>query len=456
MDTIVAIATAMGEGGIGIVRLSGPHAIAATDKIFRHIKGKKLHKLDSHKIYYGKIVNSENRIIDEVLVSLMRAPLTYTKEDVVEINCHGGIQPLKQILQLLLEQPQIRLAEAGEFTKRAFINGRIDLAQAESVIDIIRSKTDSALRVSMGQLQGLLSSKVDQLYNDILELQAEISLNVDYPEYDEYESSKKNVQEKLKLVSEKIKVLLHNSKLGRIVREGIKTAIVGRPNVGKSSLLNALLGEDRAIVTDVPGTTRDTVEESLNLGGIPLHVVDTAGIRDASNIVEQIGIERSRKALNSADLVLLVLDVSSKLTEEDIKLLNNVPSDRSVLILNKSDLQIAISDEEIKKYRIPYVKLSALKGDGLRELENLINEMFMTGKIENNNTALVSNIRHIDLLKKATDDIEQALSALEDNMPIDLVNIDIDNARQNIGSITGKTVHEELLDFIFAEFCVGK
>ncbi|QOR34109.1 tRNA uridine-5-carboxymethylaminomethyl(34) synthesis GTPase MnmE [Clostridium sp. 'deep sea'] len=456
MDTIVAIATAMGEGGIGIIRLSGPEAVYVTDKIFVHVKGKKLINLDSHKIYYGNIIDKENRIIDEVLVSLMRAPLTYTKEDVVEINCHGGIQPLNQILQLLLAQPNIRLAEAGEFTKRAFLNGRIDLAQAESVIDIIRSKTDSALRVSMGQLQGILSKKVNELYDNLLELQAEISLNIDYPEYDEYESSKSNVQEKLKNISKKIDLLLHNSKLGRIVREGIKTAIVGRPNVGKSSLLNALLGEDRAIVTDIPGTTRDTVEESLNLGGIPLHVVDTAGIRDSNNIVEKIGIERSRKALISADLVLLVIDVSHNLTVEDLELLNNVPNDRTILILNKNDLQKVITEEEIKKYKLPIVELSALKGVGIKGLEELVKKMFMTGKIESNNTALVSNVRHIDLLKKACQDIEQALTALHDNMPIDLVNIDIQNARENIGSITGKTVHEELLDFIFAEFCVGK
>jgi tRNA modification GTPase len=457
METIAAVSTALGESGIGIIRISGDLAIDVVDKIFTHIKGKSLHDLDSHKIYYGKIKNSEGSILDEVLVSLMRGPNTYTREDVVEINCHGGRQAIMNVLEAVLSDHQrVRIAEPGEFTKRAFLNGRIDLAQAESVIDIIRSQTDSSLRMSLGQLQGRLSQEINRINEELLNLQAEIAVDVDYPEYEDEDKTQSIVKDTLNTVYNEIDKLLSSAKTGRIIKEGIRTVIVGRPNVGKSSLLNMLLGEERAIVTEIPGTTRDTVEESLNLGGIPLNIIDTAGIRDdTEDPVEKIGVERSRKALSSADLVLLVLDSSQKLSDEDKKLIELVPKDRTIVVLNKTDLNVTI-DEKTYNFDMPVVWISALYHQGVDELSSIVKERFLSGDFDVVNDVIVNNVRHISLLREVKDLIKQALNTIEAGFPTDLINIDIENCRQKLGQITGKSVEEDLLDHIFNNFCLGK
>ncbi len=456
MDTIVAVATALGESGIGIIRVSGKNAIAVVDEIFEHKKGKNLKNLSSHRIYYGKIVDNDKDVVDEVLVSLMKAPHTYTREDVIEINCHGGRQAIMNILELILaDSENVRIAEPGEFTKRAFLNGRIDLAQAESVIDIIRSQTDTSLRMSMGQLEGRLSKKIAEISEILIAVQAEIAVDVDYPEYEDEEKTSNSAFNILMEVRKDIKRLLNTSKTGRIIKEGIKTVIVGRPNVGKSSLLNMLLGEERAIVTEIPGTTRDTVEEQLNLGGIPLHIVDTAGIRDADDPIERIGVERSKKALKAADLVLLVLDASENLSKEDNQLLEIIPKERSIVILNKTDLNPKISEENINQ-QFPVVWVSALKGEGLEALENVVKERYASGDFDVVNDIIVSNVRHITLLKEAIELIDQAIDTIKSNMPIDLICIDIEQCRQKLGKIVGKTIEEDLLDHIFNNFCLGK
>ncbi len=457
MDTIAAVSTALGESGIGIIRVSGEDAIDVVDKLFLHIKGQSLHDLESHKIYYGKFKNAQGIIIDEVLVSLMRAPNTYTREDVVEINCHGGRQAIMNVLEAVLTDHQrVRLAEAGEFTKRAFLNGRIDLAQAESVIDIIRSQTDSSLRMSLGQLEGRLSKQLDIINQQLLDVQAEIAVDVDYPEYEDEEKTISTARETLSSVSLEIEELLSSAKTGRIIKEGIKTVIVGRPNVGKSSLLNMLLGEDRAIVTEIPGTTRDTVEEHLNLAGIPLNIIDTAGIRNnAIDPVEKIGVERSKKALSSADLVLLVLDSSQGLSDEDRNLLDLAPEDRTIIVLNKTDLEVKI-DETTLDYDLPIIWISALYNKGIENLEEIVKQRFLSGDFDVVNDVIVSNIRHISLLREAKDILNQAVETLNKGYPTDLINIDIESCRQKIGQITGKSVEEDLINHIFSNFCLGK
>ncbi len=456
MDTIAAVATALGESGIGIIRLSGDKAIEVVSKIFRHKKGKNLKELKSHKMYYGNIIDENLKLVDEVLVSIMKKPHTYTREDVVEINCHGGRQAIMNILELILKDSEnVRIAEPGEFTKRAFLNGRIDLAQAESVIDIIRSQTDSSLRMSMGQLEGRLSHKIEAINEKLLDIQAEIAVDVDYPEYEDEQKTSINSENALIDVKKEINDLLKSAKTGRIIKEGIKTVIVGRPNVGKSSLLNMLLGEERAIVTEIPGTTRDTVEEQLNLGGIPLHIIDTAGIREADDPIEKIGVERSKKALSSADLILLVLDSSQELNEDDTALLNSIPKDRSIAVLNKTDLNPKININEMET-SIPVVLVSALKSEGVDKLEEVVKERFVSGDFDVVNDVIVSNVRHITLLREANNLLDQALETIGMSLPIDLINIDIENCRQKLGQIVGKSVEEDLLNHIFNNFCLGK
>src|SRR6056297_1588727 len=457
METIAAVSTALGESGIGIIRISGDEAIDVVDKLFMHIKEKSLHELDSHKIYYGKIKNHEGNVIDEVLVSLMRGPNTYTREDVAEINCHGGRQAIMNVLEAVLADHQrVRLAEAGEFTKRAFLNGRIDLAQAESVIDIIRSQTDSSLRMSLGQLQGRLSKEINKINGQLLNLQAKIAVDVDYPEYEDKNKTLSSVNKTLNLVYNEVEELLSSAKTGRIIKEGIKTVIVGRPNVGKSSLLNMLLGEERAIVTEIPGTTRDTVEESLNLAGIPLNIIDTAGIReDTEDPVEKIGVERSKKALSSADLVLLVLDSSQELSIEDNNLIELVPKERSIVVLNKTDLDAKI-DEKTYNFDMPVVWISALYHKGIEELASIVKDRFLSGEFDVVNDVIVSNVRHISLLREVKDILKQALETVNVGFPADIINIDIESCRQKLGQITGNSVEEDLIDHIFKNFCLGK
>lgn len=460
MDTIAAIATPLGEGGIGIIRISGPQAIEAADHIFVHRRGKKLAKMPSHRIYYGHIVYSDGRVIDEVLVSLMRAPRTYTREDVIEINCHGGLQSLQQILQQVLAQDGVRMAEPGEFTKMAFLNGRIDLVQAEAVIDVIRAGTERALQVSVDQLRGGLSQIITDIRNILLNARAEIEVSIDYPEYDQPDVTRDVLKNKLNQALHIVQKLLDESQTGRILREGIKTVIAGKPNVGKSSLLNVLLGVERAIVTDIPGTTRDTVEEMLDLGGIPLHVIDTAGIHHSEDPVEKIGIERSRQALAIADLVLLVIDVSRGLSEEDKQLYQLTKSNHTLVILNKIDLPEQLTDLDVQQQLgvkpENMIAISTLKKEGLDQLTKRVHQLFMQGQVKGDHTVMVSRMRHIQLLKEAKEALNQAIVAINHQIPVDMVAIDIEKAWQALGLIIGKSVEEDLIDHIFAEFCLGK
>lgn len=458
-DTIAAIATPLGEGGIGIVRISGPRAIAVADEVFESVRGISLQLSPSHRIYYGWIKSPQDgRIIDEVLVTVMRAPRTFTREDVVEINCHGGIKPLEQVLQLVCNFDGVRLADPGEFTKRAFLNGRIDLAQAEAVIDVIRSKTDRALEVSLNNLQGRLSRKIEELRGELLAIRGKIEVSIDYPEYDEPESTREELRAGIEAVKAQLERLIASSRSGRILRDGLKTVIVGKPNVGKSSLLNALLGVDRAIVTDVPGTTRDTVEELCSLGNIPLNIIDTAGIREAADIVEKIGIERTQKAINEADLVLFVVDSSRNIDNEDRQIASSVKDKQVVVVLNKRDLPQAISPETVKsELGIELVvSVSATEGQGLDELEKLIRDLFMSGQVMRGEEAVVTNMRHVGLLRKSNAALEQALSSLAAGFPVDMIAIDVGSAWESLGLIIGQAVDEDLVDHIFAQFCLGK
>ena len=456
MDTIAAIATAMGEGGIGIVKVSGPRAFEAVNKIFRAKNKKQINQLPSHHLCYGKIVDAQDDIVDEVLIGVMKAPNTYTREDIVEINCHGGNQPLRRILELVIAHDGVRLADPGEFTQRAFLNGRIDLVQAESVIDIIKAQTNNALRVSMSQLQGRLSAKINHIIDQIIHIQAGIAVNVDYPEYEDEAQSQILLNQALQHVSESIADLLASSKTGRIMREGLNTVIIGRPNVGKSSLMNYLLGEERAIVTAIPGTTRDTVEEMLNLDGIPLRIIDTAGIRESDDPVERIGVERSRQAFSNADLVLLVLDSAEALSPEDRELIRLLPVERAIIIVNKIDLPARVTENELRDYGFPICHLSATEALGKSELAEIVKDLFLGGQLDSSNHVLVSNVRHIDLLQQAQDHLENAIQALIAGIPIDLVNIDVENTTICLGNIVGRAVEEDLLTHVFSQFCVGK
>ncbi|MEC0318873.1 tRNA uridine-5-carboxymethylaminomethyl(34) synthesis GTPase MnmE [Bacillus subtilis] len=459
MDTIAAISTPMGEGAIAIVRLSGPEAIQIADKIYKGPKGKTLSSVESHTIHYGHIVDRpSDRVVEEVMVSVLKAPRTFTREDVIEINCHGGIVTVNQVLQLALREGA-RLAEPGEFTKRAFLNGRIDLSQAEAVMDLIRAKTDRALNVAMNQMEGRLSALVRRLRSEILETLAHVEVNIDYPEYDDVEEMTHQILvEKATAVKKEIEALLRTSEQGKILREGLSTVIIGRPNVGKSSLLNSLVHEAKAIVTDIPGTTRDVIEEYVNVRGVPLRLVDTAGIRETEDIVERIGVERSRQVLKEADLILLVLNYSEELSEEDVKLFEAVEGMDVIVILNKTDLEAKIDTERVRELANgrPVVTTSLLKEEGINDLEEAIQSLFYTGAIESGDLTYVSNTRHISILQQAKRAIEDALSGIEQDVPIDMVQIDLTRCWELLGEIIGDSVHESLIDQLFSQFCLGK
>ncbi|MBQ9999679.1 tRNA uridine-5-carboxymethylaminomethyl(34) synthesis GTPase MnmE [Bacillus sp. PS68] len=459
MDTIAAISTPMGEGAIAIVRLSGPEAIQIADKIYKGPKGKTLSSVESHTIHYGHIVDRpSDRVVDEVMVSVLKAPRTFTREDVIEINCHGGIVTVNQVLQLALREGA-RLAEPGEFTKRAFLNGRIDLSQAEAVMDLIRAKTDRAMNVAMNQMEGRLSALVRRLRSEILETLAHVEVNIDYPEYDDVEEMTHQILvEKATAVKKEIEALLRTSEQGKILREGLSTVIIGRPNVGKSSLLNSLVHEAKAIVTDIPGTTRDVIEEYVNVRGVPLRLVDTAGIRETEDIVERIGVERSRQVLKEADLILLVLNYSEELSEEDVKLFEAVEGMDVIVILNKTDLEAKIDTERVRELANgrPVVTTSLLKEEGINDLEEAIQSLFYTGAIESGDLTYVSNTRHISILQQAKRAIEDALSGIEQDVPIDMVQIDLTRCWELLGEIIGDSVHESLIDQLFSQFCLGK
>ncbi|CAI6324086.1 tRNA uridine-5-carboxymethylaminomethyl(34) synthesis GTPase MnmE [Bacillus subtilis] len=459
MDTIAAISTPMGEGAIAIVRLSGPEAIQIADRIYKGPKGKTLSSVESHTIHYGHIVDRpSDRVVEEVMVSVLKAPRTFTREDVIEINCHGGIVTVNQVLQLALREGA-RLAEPGEFTKRAFLNGRIDLSQAEAVMDLIRAKTDRAMNVAMNQMEGRLSALVRRLRSEILETLAHVEVNIDYPEYDDVEEMTHQILvEKATAVKKEIETLLRTSEQGKILREGLSTVIIGRPNVGKSSLLNSLVHEAKAIVTDIPGTTRDVIEEYVNVRGVPLRLVDTAGIRETEDIVERIGVERSRQVLKEADLILLVLNYSEELSEEDVKLFEAVEGMDVIVILNKTDLEPKIDTERVRELANgrPVVTTSLLKEEGINDLEEAIQSLFYTGAIESGDLTYVSNTRHISILQQAKRAIEDALSGIEQDVPIDMVQIDLTRCWELLGEIIGDSVHESLIDQLFSQFCLGK
>jgi tRNA modification GTPase len=455
-DTIAAISTPLGEGGIAVIRVSGDEALSLTERVFH--SRTKLTEAPTHTVHYGTVRDPKSgEKLEEALVTVMRAPRSFTRENVVEIGCHGGIVAVKRVLDVLLEQG-IRLAEPGEFTKRAFLNGRIDLTQAEAVIDLIRAKSDRAFKVAMKQVDGKLSKRIRELRQRLVELMAHIEVNIDYPEHDVAEMTSSMIADVCTNVVREIEELLRNAEQGKILREGISTAIVGKPNVGKSSLLNALARENRAIVTDIPGTTRDVIEEYVNVGGIPLRLLDTAGIRETSDVVEQIGVERSRTALADADLILLVLNRSEPLSDEERELLEQVRNRQAIVILNKIDLPPRLDEEAIAglvpEERI--VKLSLLEEWGLPELEKAIVSLFFQGGLESNELTYVSNARHIHLLKKAKQSLQDALAANEQQVPIDMIQIDLRAAWEQLGEIIGDSVAESLIDQIFSQFCLGK
>lgn len=455
-DTIAAIATPMGESGIAVIRISGPEAVTIAESIFRSKTA--LTKAESHTVHYGHVWNrATNERIEEALTTVMRAPRSYTAEDVVEISCHGGIVSVKKVLDLVLESGT-RLAEPGEFTKRAFLNGRLDLTQAEAVIDLIRSKSDRAFAVALKQVEGALSKKVKQLRYTLVETMAHIEVNIDYPEHDVEEMTSAFIHDRCQSVQDAIDELLRTADQGKLLREGIETAIVGKPNVGKSSLLNALTQENRAIVTDIPGTTRDVIEEYVTIGGIPLKLLDTAGIRETSDIVEQMGVERSRSAIASADLVLYVLNGNEPITDDEIHLMESVDPSRTIIIVNKMDLPLVLDMSILqKRYKDKQiVHLSARDGQGLLLLERVIKGMFFSGSIDSGDMTYVSNARHIHLLKKARASLQDALVAVENGVPIDMIQIDVRNAWEQLGEVIGDAVSDSLIDQIFSQFCLGK
>ena len=457
-DTIAAISTAPGEGAIGIVRISGDLAISIASSIYQ-CGTKQLEEQKTHTIHYGHIVDPKSgEIYDEVMVSVLRAPKTFTREDIVEINCHGGIVAINRVLQLVLRMGA-SLAEPGEFTKRAFLNGRIDLSQAEAVMDLIRAKTDKSMQLAMRQLDGQLSHLIQNLRQEILNTLAQVEVNIDYPEYDDVEEmTLQLLREKTQQVLQGIRALLNTASQGKILRDGLKTAIVGRPNVGKSSLLNVLLREEKAIVTDIAGTTRDTIEEYVNVRGVPLQLIDTAGIRETDDVVEKIGVERSRKALKEADFVLLLLNQSETLQEEDIRLLETTKGMKRIILFNKTDLPSKLSTEDIAPYanEEEIVTTSMLNKEGIDQLEEKIAGYFFQGQMNERDATYLSNTRHIALLEKAEQALVEVQNGIEMEMPVDLIQIDFTRAWDLLGEITGDSVQDELLTQLFSQFCLGK
>ncbi|TLV93953.1 tRNA uridine-5-carboxymethylaminomethyl(34) synthesis GTPase MnmE [Staphylococcus aureus] len=457
LDTITSISTPMGEGAIGIVRLSGPQAVEIADKLY---KGKHLlNDVPSHTINYGHIIDPESKeVVEEVMVSVLRAPKTFTREDIIEINCHGGILTINRVLELTMTYGA-RMAEPGEFTKRAFLNGRIDLSQAEAVMDFIRSKTDRASKVAMNQIEGRLSDLIKKQRQSILEILAQVEVNIDYPEYDDVEDATTEfLLEQSKKIKQEINHLLDTGAQGKIMREGLSTVIVGKPNVGKSSMLNNLIQDNKAIVTEVAGTTRDVLEEYVNVRGVPLRLVDTAGIRETEDIVEKIGVERSRKALSQADLILFVLNNNEALTQEDYTLYEVVKNEDVIVIVNKMDLEQNIDINEVKDMigDTPLIQTSMLKQEGIDELEIQIRDLFFGGEVQNQDMTYVSNSRHISLLKQARQTIQDAIDAAESGVPMDMVQIDLTRTWEILGEIIGETASDELIDQLFSQFCLGK
>ena len=456
-DTIAAISTPIGIGGIGIIRVSGKEAISIVDKIFRAANKKSLYEVNSHTITYGHIVSQSGKVLDEVLIMLMKGPKTFTREDVIEINCHGGPIPLNAVLMETINAGA-RLAESGEFTKRAFLNGRIDLAQVEAIMDIIESKTELSLSQAVGQLEGNLSKKIKEYQDILMQIIARIEVSIDYPEYDEDEPITNDFELELRALLNELNELFKTADTGKMIREGVKTAIVGRPNVGKSSLLNALLEENKAIVTDIPGTTRDVVEAYLNIDGIPFQLLDTAGIRETEDVVEQIGVERSKHSIEEADLVLMLIDAHEGLLEKDKEILQGVHGKHVIYVLNKTDLGSNISTEIVKEYfsNGKLVHISAKEQEGLKELKDAMKEIVMRGNATVNNRATISNQRQKQALINAIKSLNKVIEAIEMGLPEDCLAIDLHDAFGHLGMIVGESLKEEIINQLFSRFCLGK
>ena len=446
-DTIVAISTSVGEGAISIIRLSGHDALNIASKVFT----KDLTKVDSHTIHYG-FITSNNEKIDEVLVSVMKAPKTFTREDIVEINCHGGIATTNKVLEVLLENGA-RLAEPGEFTKRAFLNGRIDLLEAEATMDLISSKAESARKISINTLTGETSNLIKNLRSELVKIISNIEVNIDYPEYEDIEVlTNESILPDIKKFKEKLEEIIKKSEDSKVIKEGIRVGIIGRPNVGKSSLLNSLLEEEKAIVTDVPGTTRDIVEGSLIVSGIPLNIIDTAGIRKTEDTVEKIGVEKSLKIIDTSDLLIYILNNNEEITEEEKEILEKTKNKKRIIVVNKIDLKTKLN----KKLLDSYIEISVKENIGIDKIKDEIKRLFNIGEISTNDMTYLSNARSIALLKKSLNNINDAINEINNNNPIDIVELSLKESWNHLGEVIGETYTDELLDELFSRFCLGK
>lgn len=460
METIAAISTAMGNGGIGIIRMSGKETFQILKKIFKNNKneGLKIEKIKGYTIQYGYIIdNKTNEKIDEVLVSFFKNPKSYTKEDMCEINSHGGMIVEKKILEMCLQNGAI-LAEPGEFTKRAFLNGRIDLSQAESIMDLINSKTEKEAKASISQLEGDLSNKIKEIRGDLLDVMADIEASIDYPEYDIEEITNKKALDILENVNKKLENLKNSFRSGKILKEGIKTAIIGRPNAGKSSLLNKILKEERAIVSEIEGTTRDTIEEFITIKGIPLKIIDTAGIRNTSDTIEEIGVKKALNIANEAELILAIFDNTKEINQEDLEILNIIKNKNAIILLNKIDIGDLNLDKrsEILNTNKKIIKISAKEGSGIEELYKEIEKMFQIEGLETGGETIITNIRHKNQIELAINNINEAKMAVLNNLPIDIISISIKQSLEELGKITGQNVSEDIINEIFSKFCLGK
>ena len=454
-DTIAAVATAYGEGGIGIIRISGEKSLDILEEIFE-FHG--IEEIVNRRMTYGKIVDRDNgQTIDEVLAVYMKGPATYTAEDVVEINCHGSTVSLRKTLSLVLRKGA-RLAEPGEFTKRAFLNGRIDLSQAEAVIDVVKAKTDKSFDVALSQLEGGLSSYIRDIRQNLLDLLVDITVNIDYPDEDIEEITYDKLEINIKQIGDMIKKLLSTASSGRMIREGIRVAIAGKPNVGKSSLMNGLLRETRAIVTEIPGTTRDTIEEALSIRNIPVYLIDTAGIRETSDKVEKLGIEKSKEAFNNADFIIFIMDGSEEISSEDEEIIEYLKERKCLVLINKKDLEQKIDSVQIKNMlpNSQIIKTSLINGDGIEEIENSIEELVYGGEITQSESMMVNNVRHINLLTDSCNSLEDALQMAVNREALDFIEIDVKNAYELTGEIIGESVNDDIINEVFARFCLGK
>lgn len=450
METIAAISTPPGVGGIGIIRISGDNALNVAKRIF---KAKNKSEIKPFTIRFGYVVDENENALDQVLVSYFKSPKSYTGEDVIEINCHGGNVSTREILELVLKNGA-RLAEPGEFTKRAFLNGKLDLTQAEAVIELINSKSDKESKASYKQLEGLLGAKIKEIKQDIVDLLVDIEANIDYPEYDIEEVRRERIYNVLSTNVSKLETLEKSFESGKILRDGVSTVIIGKPNVGKSSLLNRLVKDDRAIVTEIAGTTRDTIEEYITIRGIPLKLVDTAGIHETDDIVESIGVNKSKKAIDESELVLLMLDATRELSKEDEELLEVTKNKNRIILINKVDVDKKINKDMFKNDKV--IEISTKTLVGIEDLEETIEEMFNISELNIENEIVITNVRHKNLIHKAAEEIKNAIVSIENGLPIDMLSIDLQEALQNLGEITGESISEEVVKGIFAKFCVGK